>query len=200
MTFLPAPSRQVEGAPGPQIAPGYTCAMPACLLRAQERHHLWRRSALGGAYDWVLVNEDALVRNVADLCRKHHQDITENRAWIRLIDNQLVWCTLDLQDNWIAVAPLTFDVNTDVICEHCGQAKKRPKLGGDQAKKRRSKTLSISVPDDKEDGAAVLDTLVESICDDLGYQGTKGLARYHALTAAAVFTLQHREMFLKERA
>ena len=49
------------------------------------------------------------------------------------------------------------------------------------------------------DGAEVLDTLVDAICDDLGYEGSKGLARYHALTAAAAFTLQHRDLFLKER-
>jgi hypothetical protein len=206
MTLLPAPVSNdvhlIRGARGEKIPPAYLCAHPACMQRAQERHHLFRRSELAGAYDWIELlaasGDSVKLPNVIDLCREHHRFLTENLSWVKLIGTQFVWMD-KIYDEWVAAGPLTRDVDTSLYCDHCGQPKPRPKDPLPKLATRRKKSVVLTVPDDSEDGAEVLDTLVDAICDDLGYDGSKGLARYHALTAAAAFTLQHRDMFLAER-
>lgn len=207
MTLLPAPvandRHHIVGAKGDKIPPAYLCAHPACMERAQERHHLFRRSELKGAYDWIVkyaASGDAVkLPNVVDLCREHHRYLTENLSWVRLDATQFVWCDR-VFDEWVPAGPLTRDVDESLYCTACGRPHvRKPPKDAPKLATRRRKSVAITVPDDEEDGAAVLDTLVDAICDDLGYEGSKGLARYHALTAAAAFTLQHRDLFLQER-
>lgn len=60
---------------------GSQCAHPYCSeTRNLEKHHLWRRSFLGGAFDWVELWDGTVVANVVYLCRKHHLQVTENKV------------------------------------------------------------------------------------------------------------------------
>lgn len=207
MTLLPAPVKNdlhyILGAKGEPVPPAFLCAHPACMERAQERHHLFRRSELKGAYDWVEVIEasgqSVKVPNVADLCRRHHADVTENRAWIKLEGTVYVWTDRLPDGGWRIVGALSRDVDESVYCPSCGQPKRLHRDPLPRLATRRKKSWVIAVPDDAEDGAEALQTLVDWICEELGYDGPKGLARYHAMSAAAVFTLQNKELFLKER-
>lgn len=208
MTLTPSASRNVRGVSGPPIPPSLTCGHPGCLDRAHERHHLWRRSLLAGAYDWVQLEEGPPVQNILFLCREHHRQITDNEAWVRLVGGLRSEFTLpenmspDLRwwqrsgSNWVDLGSVTYDFDSS-YCASCGQRKRAPKLES-KLPARKSKTLTIKVPDDEENGADVFDTLVDALCDDLGYEGSKGMARYHAAVAAMTFTLLNKEQFLSE--
>jgi hypothetical protein len=170
------------------------------MKRAQERHHLWRRSQIAGAYDWVEV-AGMRVRNVVDLCREHHRMITENKAWIEYDEEWrgFWWYFRVRGDNWAQAGPLQFVVDDKTYCPSCGQRRSRPVAAEKPPSKRKAKSLTITVPDDAEDGAAVFDTLAEALCDELGYTGKKGLQRYHACLAAMHFALVNKNQFLEER-
>jgi hypothetical protein len=83
----------------PYDAPAYNlnvvCAAPGCDQPAQDPHHLWRRSFLAGAYDWVQIPElEVAVGNVVGLCRFHHDQIEGGSAWITLERGHFYWTTL----------------------------------------------------------------------------------------------------------
>jgi hypothetical protein len=61
----------------------YICVVPWCTAPALDTHHIWRRTALGRAFNYVLDKEtgDVLV-NTCAMCRSHHNDVTDNRAQI----------------------------------------------------------------------------------------------------------------------
>jgi len=83
MTHLPLEDRSVVGTAGPRYEPKSICAHPFCNeTTGLEKHHLWRRSFLGGGFNWVVLPGGRHVGNVVKLCLKHHQEITENKARI----------------------------------------------------------------------------------------------------------------------
>jgi len=83
MTHLPLEDRNVVGTAGPRYEPKNVCAHPFCNeTTGLEKHHLWRRSFLGGGFNWVVLPDGKHVGNVVKLCLKHHQEITENKKSI----------------------------------------------------------------------------------------------------------------------
>lgn len=90
MTRLPLDDRNVVGVPGPRYEHKDVCSHPFCDERnptpGKGYHHIWRRSFLGGGFNWVKLPDGKVVGNVVYLCREHHREITENKAWISLLE------------------------------------------------------------------------------------------------------------------
>lgn len=59
------------------VIDGRACAVPDCTKTATDGHHLWRRSFLIGAYDWVVIEElgGLVVANKVGLCHDHHMQL-----------------------------------------------------------------------------------------------------------------------------
>jgi hypothetical protein len=83
-------------------------------------------------------------------------------------------------------------------CPTCGRSKHSPKKKeGRPARKR--KTWTVHVPADEEDGAQVMDDLVEGIVAAFDLQIDGGaLTRYHALARAGAFVLVNASAIPKE--
>lgn len=71
-----------------EVTDGRPCAVPGCTKVATDGHHLWRRSFLAGAYDWVAIDElgGLVAPNKVGLCHDHHMEldsaINGQKAWI----------------------------------------------------------------------------------------------------------------------
>jgi len=92
MAKLPLPDHDgVKPYDGAPYEPNAICAAPGCDQPSQDPHHMWRRSFLGGAYDWVLINDLMVVGNVVGLCRHHHDQVEAGSAWITLEDSGFCW-------------------------------------------------------------------------------------------------------------
>jgi hypothetical protein len=85
MTRVPLASPGITPYDGPPYTPNAICAAPGCDQPSGDPHHLWRRSFLAGAYDWVQIPELGIaVGNVIGLCRIHHDQVESGAAWITL--------------------------------------------------------------------------------------------------------------------
>ena len=90
MTLLPAPQVDIEKAEGEKyevFIAGLRCANPYCDRIADHRHHIVRRSALGGPYAWVKI-KGVQVGNVTGLCWHCHARITDNQVQIAWKDDK----------------------------------------------------------------------------------------------------------------
>lgn len=217
MTLLPHENRDVRGLEGPEF-PAYkvgpVCCAPGCSRYADHPHHLWRRSALGGAFSWVELWDHTIVGNVVPLCARCHQDVTEGRVWMRYEEDgkKVVW-----DDNSVKFPAAIFPQPprmgatltpaekpflgpaSRVMCPGCGRAlphesdEKKPR---DMS--RRRKTWVVSVPDDaREDGALVLDTLLDE-CRDLFQHGEDRNVRYFTLVQALALVVQNGHLMLSD--
>lgn len=80
MSLLPMESRlvlpDVTGDPY-SVVDARPCAVPSCTKAATDAHHLWRRSFMAGAYDWVSLTEldNLIVPNKVGLCHDHHMEL-----------------------------------------------------------------------------------------------------------------------------
>lgn len=114
MTFLPLADRDVVGAAGPEYEPQRRCSHPLCEKNNElQNHHLWRRSFLQGAFNWVRLpsafkhrcmgglegncekdcgpTEGRVVGNKVYLCPEHHAEITDNKAGIYWDVDRFIW-------------------------------------------------------------------------------------------------------------
>lgn len=218
MTLLPSDSQLVEAVEGDRYMVGPYCDAPGCKRPVDHKHHLWRRSFLGGDYWWVRVpiadDKTTTIRNVIGLCWQHHEDVTGgpggHRAWIRWVedpDQALHWLENDGYDHWISIGTLSLPAPPEAApaptrsreterCPTCGH-RIRP---GDEHEhepgpKRPRKTWTVHVPADSEDGAEILDELVEACAEIIGTdEYTSKLKRYHTLTKALYLVIQNEEL------
>jgi hypothetical protein len=206
--------RGVEGKPV-LIEPGQKCAAPGCLSLAQQRHHMWPRSFLRGQpYEWVTVMSRT-IPNSCGLCLRHHAWITGetgggHRAKITYDERLeiLLWWERRDDDSWRKLGPLRGQTFLEVepeaarprraegLCPTCGHIE-RPKTP--RGPKRKVKAWTLSVPDDSEQGAEVLDTYVEDLAVLMGLDPTSPrLLRYHVLVPALEWVAQHRVEFIRD--
>jgi hypothetical protein len=194
---------------------GPKCSHPSCNSWADHSHHLVRRSQLGGDYAWVLI-DGVLHANLTGLCAAHHDEITGrvggHRAAIRLEDSIFYWCSLTERNGaveYIPFAPLepqppspeslaqrtSHDPDSE-HCPFCGQTKRRRASAGDAAtgSRRRRKSWTIKVPADGEDGAEILDTLIDDLAPLIGVDPTAS-GRYFVVAVALVYAQQNRKDF-----
>jgi hypothetical protein len=217
---LPAVDPQVRSLSGPEYTVGPRCSH--CGKFAEHAHHIFRRSRQGGPEDWVEI-EGKIVGNKTALCWDCHNLVTGgpggHRAAIRYDQGLFVWCEV-LTDEHSVVAgyaperPLapqpptpeslatssrdSGNSGSSDACPFCGQAKRRrPASSGGFG--RRRKTYTIKVPDDAEDGAEVLDTLVDDLGLVLGVE-PDGSGRYYVIVPALYYAHQEKARFIESLA
>jgi hypothetical protein len=67
----------IDHGPDFTIVVSHTCAVPRCGAIWFDKHHVWSRTHLGGAFNWVMdTKTEEIIQNVVGLCRSHHNDIT----------------------------------------------------------------------------------------------------------------------------
>jgi hypothetical protein len=218
VTLLPG-GWNVEGVEGPAYKVGPRCSNPTCRRWVEHTHHLWRRSLLGGPFDWVKLDDGRIVANLCGLCPRCHDDITGrvggHKAAIRLLaDGLFWWCRIagDKPVSYMPIAPLdpappvhgqlassaaASDEEPD-RCPTCGRqsvTERGPRMA-DSGAPRHRKSWNVKVPDDEQErGAEVLDALVEDLAPFLGIDPT-ATGRYYVIVPALVFATQERDRFL----
>jgi hypothetical protein len=219
VTLVPSDAWNVAGVKGDKYTVGPFCDAPGCKRPVDHKHHLWRRSFLGGDFWWVRVplsaDRTTVIRNVVGLCWRHHEDVTGavggHRAWIKWDPEEETfhWLENDGYDHFAAIGTLSLPAPTEDAaptptgreaerCPTCGRPKRHEHTHDPQPKRPR-KTWVLRVPADNEDGALVLDELVESLAEALGMdEYTSQLKRYHVIVPALVFCLQHETEFVGE--
>lgn len=108
MTLLPSESWDVKILELPRYAVGPRCCVPGCDKLADHAHHLWRRSFTGRPATWVRIGNTTF-GNLVAICFEHHEQVTRNAAWIRMVDDfegwTFTWNTLEM-DGWVAHGPI----------------------------------------------------------------------------------------------
>src|SRR5262245_29921817 len=193
MTLPPWHGPQLRRVPGPEYKVGPMCSNPGCHRYAEHAHHIFARSdkRLKAPYAWIEI-KGAVYQNLTGVCARCHDDLTGrvggHRTAIKLVgtDYDWVWMWCVVQHGRddpletltsVPLAPIDPQPMTpeefattrvppapesEEACPTCGHVKRaRPSTAG---RGRARKSWTIKVPDDAEDGAEVLDTLV----DDMG--------------------------------
>jgi hypothetical protein len=198
------------------------CSNPDCKHFSDHAHHIFRRSALSGDYAWVSIG-GYVIGNLTGLCFQCHEDVTGaiggHKAGIRWHEETktFMWCWVDTADgdlDYIQVAPLNPQPPTpDTLaertsgqeneesehCPFCGHTKRRRESAPKREKARRRKNWSVSVPDDTEDGAEILDSFTDDAALLLGAgDWTERNKRYWTIVHVFAWVMQHREDFAKD--
>jgi hypothetical protein len=201
-----------------------TCANPRHHDPAEHGHHLVRRSQIIGDVWWIRLPDGIVIGNVIGLCAPCHALVTGqggkgggHGAAIRWIDGALWWCDVQVGTStgavsYLPVAPcspqtplgddatiLGLDVGPKE-CPTCGRSHEAPKKKGPKREARKRKTWTVQVPaDEGEDGAQVLDEIVDGIVSAFELEIDGGaLTRYHALARAGAFVLVNRSAIPEE--
>jgi hypothetical protein len=186
VTLRPAQG-PVRGVQGPAYTVAARCSNPNCTSWSDDPHHIWSRKHLGGPFDWVAVMTTAgeyVCANKTGVCRPCHDDLTgrggghKARIIFDLKSRTFAWAlgATGPTTGFLDPQPPTPDSLTHVLgqrseseepCPFCGQAKRR-RPAASRAPGRRRKTWRVLVPADAEDGADILDALVEDVGLTLG--------------------------------
>ncbi len=214
MTLLPHDNQDVKGLSGPQFPKykvGPVCCIDGCSHFADHSHHLWRRSFLGGDFSWVELWDHTIVGNLVPLCWKHHELVTQGKLWMRWENDEIVCAPPELKYG-LAIYPQPPRHGVSVVenrsdsplgpasrpvCPGCHRPLPHPKDETDKREKsRRRKTWTVTVPDDGEDGALVLDTLLEE-CRALFAHDESVNTRYFSLVQALALVVQNGHLLSK---
>ena len=195
---------------------GPYCANPNCKGEVSAAHHIASRAVLSGAYDWIEI-DGVIVGNKTGLCYDCHGLIHAEKAAIRWIEGAFWWClvtgskaTRNRAEH--PAGPLSYqpptpdtlaerEAGTPAVesehCPACGQLKRR-RLPSSTPGRRRRKTWIVKVPNmHDEDGAEVLDSMIENLAL-LVPRGDAGLAgRYYILVLALAYTTMHADNFVE---
>jgi hypothetical protein len=200
ITLVPLDSHLVRGVEGKAPPLNVRCAKPTCHQFSAERHHLWSRSWLRGQpYEWVLLPSGETIANSVGLCTIHHGDVTGDvgghRAKIVLDDDELVWYDRGVE-GWTVLGTLfRAEEHDSDRCPTCGHITQEAK----PLPKRRVKTWHVTVPDDDEYGAGVLDSYVEDFAGIFGFSDKSArLRRYHVLARVLQWASMNRIDLIKE--
>lgn len=159
------------------------CENPTCSNGGDEGHHLFRKSDLKADYKWVYVVEiGKQVKNIAYLCNECHRRVTDNEVWISLGDDAIFrWHERDSSGEWDEGEALfgghdtASEATPGEPCPTCKRKVPVPNAPNQPARKRT--TWAIYVPkDEQENGAELLDTLLEQAAEKLVELGvTQGI-------------------------
>jgi len=205
--------RRIEG---PSFKVGPKCSNPTCSRFAEHAHHIIPQPRM--RWDWIAI--DGLVTgNMTGLCVPCHDDIHADRAAIRWISELFWWCLyggmeVSGEHNFHPVAPLRYqpprpdtlatdprasdNVSSPENCPYCGQSRKRrPVSAGSRVGRRKRKSWTVLVPDDElENGADVLDSLVDNLSPLVPNGDATRSGRYYVLVAALAHALIDGENFV----
>lgn len=200
----------------PYELPSPYCANPECEFKATDRHHLFSRGLMGGAFDWVRLADGVETGNIIGFCWECHKKITENKVHINLNpkDYNFYWNDKLLryqppkkgEDAALLASPGEESAAADArpVCETCKRPLPRPKIQGEKIEKRRiRKTWSVAVPlDEQEDGAEVIDGLLELAEEKLDKFGINwghgNRVVYYKLTTILGLFCQHSDEILSD--
>jgi hypothetical protein len=223
LTLIPLENRDVKGLNGlefPAYRVPALCSHPRCSRVVVDAHHLFRRSFLAGAYPWVELPDHRIVGNVAGLCRLHHDQVTANEAWIRwlvrprkdapdVVRGRFWWCARDgreLDELYphppLHGLPLIGDAEEAIVgpaarpvCPGCGRTLPHQREPGERLSgPRRRKSWVVKVPaDSAEDGALVLDVLIDACADLFSHEKTEYM-RYFTIAQMGSLILQNKHL------
>lgn len=227
MTLAPLVSPEIRGVEGKPASLGEWCIVPGCIALAQQRHHFWPKSYLRGQpYEWVEV-AGKVIPNSGGVCMGHHNAVTGgvggHMAHIRWSEklSLLEWWELRSEvawsggewtpgsENWYSRGPLKGQGfvppepeaarvrKRENLCPTCGKPK--AKHNGKPLPKRKSKSWALTVPDDGEAGADILDTYIENLGALMGLDAqSPRLLRYHVLVPVLEWVSQDSARFVAE--
>ena len=183
MTALkPIENLRVRGVPATRYPLNKRCAHPECRNTVDDAHHCFPRSEIIGDSWFVEIEDDIdpsgmdagipsdgqaarrlVIPHVSGLCRGHHEDVEQHRAWIRLEDG--VWVWYDPHEDWAPDADFG-------VWEELGPLNPQPGSVEGKQKRRRHKgekarprvNYTIRPPKDaQEDGVQLLEEAVETL-------------------------------------
>ena len=186
MTALkPLENLRVHGVSAERYPLNKTCAHPSCKEDAVDPHHIFPRSEVAND-SWFVAVEDngklgAPFPHVTGLCRTHHDDLEEHRAWVKLEDDSYVWYVRK-DDDWLR------------------RGKLNPQPPGQDAKPKRErykgkaraqrKTVTYRVPTGApENGAGLLDEAIEQAEERFGHR--KARSPYYTILDALNLVILH---------
>jgi hypothetical protein len=208
---------EIAGVAGPKYKVGPYCAHPTCSRVAEHVHHMYRRSKEQKSYDWVEIR-GVPYGNLTGLCVEHHLAVSGriggHKAAIRFIEGVFWWCTvagrkpngerifmperpLDPQpptpEQVASRASEQEDSPESELCPACGQKKRRRRV---QAGSRRRRSWCIRVPDEAEDGAGIIDVLVDDLAPLLRVEPSQ-TGRYYVIVPVLVYAQQNKRDFIE---
>ena len=219
MTIPPWNGPQVRGVDGPAYAVGPHCCNPGCRRFAAHAHHIFPRGdkRLKKAYDWVEV-KGAVYQNKTGICARCHDDIHRQTVSIKLIgpdyDWTWMWCVVHSTPGGIELTtsvplapiepqPLTPEAfalsrasgdPAEEPCPTCGHVKRARSV---VAAGRARKSWTIKVPaDHEENGAEILDTLVDDMALVLGVEPNQ-TGRYYVIVPVLYYAHQEKQRFVE---
>lgn len=218
---LPALDEWVAvGVAGPQYAVGPKCSNPNCNRWAEHAHHILRRSFLAGDFKWVEI-DGWVVQNLTGLCPRCHADVTGDvgghKAAIRInVERREFWWNLVStpggvvsyhQSGLLDPQPLALEalaertsgqtVEVPETCPTCGHARRRRSSSLSEGERRRRKTWNVKVPVDEEDGAYILDTLIENLAPLCPSGDASATGRYYVLVPVLAYATMDVERFVQ---
>lgn len=215
MTLLPTDPVRIRRAPA-DIQPidefPNECSNPACNNQPQDMHHIVRRSYAGNN-TWVMI-DNTIIPNVCGLCRPCHDLLTLNKARIVYEAGDYYWSddkngifaqlsphpTYPADKPGVSFGTKNYSPQTGV-CPTCERPLPKPREEQEPTRERR--TWTVTVPKDKrENGAEVLDTLLEEIRLEFSKAGLEyGEApkvRYFILSTALGLFVQSAQQILSD--
>ena len=203
MTLVPFEEQsEIVAVDGPDYSVGPYCSRPGCVHTADHAHHIVRRSFLGGDYKWIQYKGQSL-KNLTGLCYAHHQEVTDNFSSIRWMEANRTfgWWDGSFFVNFLSSVPEVKDKFQGPaggeVCPSCNRKLPASKDVAQQEKRER-RTWSITVPkDEREDGAEVLDGLLDDLRIFFGHDSSKKV-RYFTLVQALALVVQHKHEMVSD--
>jgi hypothetical protein len=169
----------------------------------------------------VHVPSGEVIRNVIGLCWRHHEDVTGKPktghvAWVQWAGGrEFRWLEQEsTSGKWKQIGTLSLPAPSETPtvpdgaggreaerCPTCGRLRRKsePEHDHEPRPKRPRQSWTIQVPADQEDGAAILDELIEGCAEVFGHETyTSTLRRYFTTVAALALVLQNRELIQAE--
>jgi hypothetical protein len=201
---------------GPEYKVGPRCSNPKCGKIAEHAHHIVRRSQLGGDFKWIEL-EKRIVGNLTGVCVGCHDDLTGSlgghKAAIRYHHGLFWWSLLGETENghvdYLLIDPIdpqpptpeTLEAKQSAVsptepdCPFCGQKRRRSLTTRGWG--RRRKTWTVKVPaDEQENGADVLDTLVENLSLVIPNADSSAVGRYYVLVPVLAYATMNVDNFV----
>lgn len=214
----PIENRRVRAVASERYPLNKKCAHPECNEDAVDPHHAFPRSLIAGdswfvqivfecmndtdgdgdcprCHNWTPAKSGTpscrrglVIPHVTGLCRAHHDDVEEHRAWIKLEDGEWRW--YDRKGIGFAISSTSGIPQWELLGAlnpQPGSVEGKPKRKKFQGEARRRRTtISIKVPqDEKEDGAGIYEDLLTQAREALGDEEDK--PAYYVLVAALYF-------------
>ena len=215
MTLNPYESPEVRGVLGPEYKVGPLCCNPSCKKFAEHAHHIFRRTdqRLGQPFEWVEI-KGAVYQNLTGICPDCHHAVTSpvggHKAAIKIVgpdfDWTWMWCIVKDKDTPVPVAPIrpqpltpeglalgrAMETSESDACPTCGHVKRARSSNGGRARA----SWTVKVPADAENGADILDVLVDDMALILGVEPNQ-TGRYYVLVPTLYYAHQEKSRFLE---